>query len=530
MSIKINNIKADICADINEIKELALKKISCTSSDCTDFKIVRRSLDARKKQVCFVYSVVLSLKNEKKVRTDGSNVLKLLEAEDLKYTFGTKKLKNRPVIIGSGPCGLFCALTLARNGYMPLVLERGEDVDSRTKTVDSYFGGGKFNQKSNIQFGEGGAGTFSDGKLTTRINDRHCDSVLRDFVAFGADPSVLINAKPHIGTDILKKVVKNIRLEIIRLGGEFCFSTKVCDFLEKNGRLTAIKTSDGDEISTDVAVLAIGHSARDTYKTLFERGIKMEQKPFSVGARIEHRQSFINEAMYGDFAFHPLLGAADYSLSYRNENRGCYSFCMCPGGTVVAANSEENSVVTNGMSEFHRDGNNANSAICVSVSSEDFGSNHPLAGIDFQRSLEQRAFYLGGKNYAAPVQKVTDFLDNKITKAFDGVLPSYPLDTRFVSLDNLFPENISRFLADGLRFFDTKIKGFTQNGACLTAPETRTSAPLRITRNDGGESVTLSGLYPSGEGAGYAGGIMSAAVDGIKTAEKIISAFAPFSV
>lgn len=528
MPFKINNIKTDLNTNIEELKMLALKKLSLKESDLLEFKVLRRSLDARKKQVCFVYSVSLSLKDENKVIADGVNVIKLKNEEKHTTVLGTEKLKTRPVIVGSGPAGLFCGLTLAKYGYKPIIFERGADVDKRTDIVNTYFSGGDFSKNTNIQFGEGGAGTFSDGKLTTRINDPLSGTVLRDFVRFGADSSILINAKPHIGTDILKIVVKNMRNEIIRLGGEVRFNSCVTDFIIKNDKLCGIMLDGGEKIETDILVLAIGHSARDTYKKLFDLGVNMEQKAFSVGARIEHLQSFIDEAMYGSYAGHPALGSADYSLSYRDGDVGCYSFCMCPGGTVVSANSEENSVVTNGMSVFARDGINANSAICVSVNSNDFKSTHPLAGVEFQRELEKRAFLFGGNNYSAPIQRVSDFLENKLSTSFGKVKPTYPLGTKFCNLNEFFPDNISKMLSDGLRFFDRKIKGFAKNDAIITAPETRTSAPLRIIRNEQGESTNVSGLYPSGEGAGYAGGIMSAAVDGIKTAEKIMSRFSPF--
>lgn len=528
MAIRINGINAELNESTEEIKARALKKISASESNCTKFKILRRSVDARKKHVSFVYSVQLCLNDEKKVACNGSSIIKITEKKPEKAVFGTESLSGAPVVIGTGPCGLFCALTLAENGYHPIVLERGDSVENRTKHVNTFFGGGDFNPRSNIQFGEGGAGTFSDGKLTTRINDPLSDDVLRLFVKFGADPSILINAKPHIGTDVLKKVVKNIRNEITSLGGTVRFNSLVNGLLVKNGKIYGVKLDTGEEILSDAVVFAIGHSARDTYKLLLDTGVKMEQKAFSVGVRIEHSQDFINNAMYGDFANHPQLGAASYSLSYRKGNRGCYSFCMCPGGSVVAAASEEGGVVTNGMSEFSRNGKNSNAAICVSVSEKDFNSAHPLAGIKFQRQLEQAAYSAGGGNYIAPVQTASNFLAGKKTKSFDSVLPTYPNGTFFYDLNKLFPKFICSMLADGLRFFDGKIKGFTQNGAILTAPETRTSSPVRILRTDAGESINVSGLYPAGEGAGYAGGIMSAAVDGIKTANKIAERFSPF--
>ncbi len=523
MNVRVHNIKLPLDAELDEIKSVALKEVGAKENDCRSFKITKQSVDARKKQVSFVYSIDLEL--TKKVRVNGKNIVELFIEEEKELVIGNKKLSHRPIIVGSGPCGLFCALTLARKGYMPLLLERGADVDTRTKAVQDFWENRNFSPDTNVQFGEGGAGTFSDGKLTTRISDPKIMKILGDFVKFGAPEEILYKAKPHIGTDILKNVVKAIRNEIIRLGGEVKFNSKVSDIDITGGKIRSIKLSSGEEIPCDVLVLALGHSARDTYEMLFDKGILMQAKAFSVGARVEHKQQFINEAMYGDFAGHKLLGAADYQLSYRNGDDACYSFCMCPGGVVVAAASEENTVVTNGMSYFARDEENSNAALCVNVTTKDFESTHPLSGVKYQQELEKKAFYLGGKNYNAPSQLVLDFLNGKCTDKFLTVKPSYSPDVTSTDLNNLFPQRVSKVLSDGLRQFERKINGFTKNGAILTSPETRTSAPLRILRNEELESCSTKGIYPAGEGAGYAGGIMSAAADGIKVAEKIISIY-----
>lgn len=525
MKVRVHNIKAPLETEWEELREMVRKRICCPRSACTDFRIVKQSVDARKKHVCFVYSVDLEITGE--VAADGKNVIVLKDEEESAPVPGTISLADPPVIVGSGPCGLFCALTLARMGYRPLLLERGCDVDSRTKAVQNYWEKGELNPESNIQFGEGGAGTFSDGKLTTRISDPKIMNILKDLVYFGAPEEILYRAKPHIGTDILKQVVKAVRTEIIHLGGDVRFETLVSDLEIRNGQIAGVTLSSGEQIPCQILVLALGHSARDTYEMLCRKGIVMEQKAFSVGARIEHLQSFIDKSMYGDFAGHPKLGAADYQLSYRNGNDACYSFCMCPGGVVVAAASEPDTVVTNGMSYYARNGKNANAAICVNVSRQDFASDHPLAGVYYQRELEHRAFLLGGENGNAPAQKVCDYLNGKATSYWQKVYPSYPLGVAMTDLSRCFSARVSHVLTDGLRMFDKKIKGFTANGAILTGVETRTSAPLRILRGESLESISVKGLYPAGEGAGYAGGIMSAAADGIRVANQIISVCHP---
>jgi len=392
-----------------------------------------------------------------------------------------------------------------------------------------FWKGGVFNEESNVQFGEGGAGTFSDGKLTTRIKDNRCDFVLQRFVEAGAPEEILYLNKPHIGTDILKTVVKNLRSKIIELGGEVRFCAKVTDVITENNKAVGVVINEEESIFSNVILAALGHSARDTYKMIFERGVRIVPKPFSIGVRIEHPQSMIDEAQYGKHAGHTALGAADYILTYRSETTGrsAYSFCMCPGGTVVAAASEAGMIVTNGMSEFARDKQNANSALVVSVSPEDFGSTHPLAGVEYQRTWERKAFEAGGRNYNAPVQLVGDFLSGNASSKLGEINPSYMPGIKLTDMQLCLPDYVTITLKEALREFDRKIKGYARQDALMTGVETRTSAPIRILRKENMESENIDNFYPIGEGAGYAGGIISAAVDGIKAAEKIIEQFKP---
>lgn len=525
MFLKVSNIKVPVGTAPDDVFLKARKKTGLKEEDIASQKILRRSVDARKKQVELVFSVMLE--TNKKVSLNGNDVIEI-EPNKVEYPKpGNTPLKTRPVVVGFGPCGMFCALWLAKLGFAPTVIERGADVDARTKAVEHFWHGGTLDTNTNVQFGEGGAGTFSDGKLTTRIGDGFIDTILEEFVASGAPEDILYQAMPHVGTDVLKTVVKNIREKIISLGGEVRFCTCVDKIIVKNGALSGLKLSTGETLPCEVAVFAIGHSARDTYEMLYDKNIKMIQKPFSVGFRAEHLQSEIDEAMYGDFAGHKDLGAANYQLSYRENERGCYSFCMCPGGSVVLASSEEDTVVTNGMSLRARDGKNANSAICVNVSEKDFESAHPLAGVSFQRKLEKNAFLLGGKDYKAPVQRLKDYIDGKVSASFGKVAPSIERGTSFADLNQLFSHDFNRFMKTGLLSFERKIKGFVNPDALLTGVETRTSAPVRILRNENGMSESVYGLMPAGEGAGYAGGIMSAAVDGIKTAFKIVEVYKP---
>lgn len=423
-------------------------------------------------------------------------------------------------VIGFGPAGIFASLVLAENGIKPIVIERGEPVEKRIESVNNFMNGGIFNEASNIQFGEGGAGTFSDGKLTSRIKDKLCRYVLERFVEFGAPEEILTKAKAHIGTDNLRNIVKSIREKIISLGGEIYFETKLEDFKIKNRKIVEIKTNKFN-MSVDEVVLAIGHSARDTFELLAKKNIILDPKPFSVGVRIEHRQSDVDFSLYGSQAGNPLLPKGEYQLSKRNsDGRAVYTFCMCPGGYVVPSASESNIIVTNGMSEFSRNGENANSAVVVSVSSKDYGDK-PLDGMYFQRDIEARAYKLAGEDYSAPATTVKGFLD-KIPSVKTSINSTYSRGLKPVELRDLFPLYVTDMLEAGFDDFSKKMKCFGDGDAVLTAPETRTSSPVRITRTDSYHSLSCENLFPCGEGAGYAGGIMSAAVDGIKIALQII--------
>ncbi|MDF2532953.1 MAG: hypothetical protein K0Q65_2534 [Clostridia bacterium] len=534
MQLEIKNLKLPIGSrgleqELELLKNAAAKKLKLNNKDIEAIKINKKSLDARKKDdIMFVYSVAISLQQNISGRFINDKDVFHYNPEKYQETVaGVEAIENRPIIIGSGPAGLFCGILLAERGYKPLILERGKDVDSRTKDIELFWKNGAFNEESNVQFGEGGAGTFSDGKLTTRIKDNRCDWVLQKFVEAGAPEEILYINKPHIGTDILKTVVKNLRNRIIELGGEVRFSAKVTNIIIEENQCKGVVVNDIESIYSDVVLAALGHSARDTYKMLFDKGIAIAQKPFSIGVRIEHPQFMINEAQQGEFAGHDALGAADYTLTFRSTTTGrsAYSFCMCPGGAVVAAASEAGMVVTNGMSEYARDKQNANSALVVSVSPEDFDSSHPLAGIEYQRKWERKAFEAGGGDYHAPVQLVGDFLSGMASCKLGEIKPSYMPGVRLTDMHLCLPDYVTTTLKEALKDFNRKVKGFAREDALLTGVETRTSAPIRIVRKENMESENIEQLYPIGEGAGYAGGIISAAVDGIKAAEKIIGRY-----
>lgn len=521
--IIINNIKMDVDAPKEEALAQAIAILKIGEKEIKDIFIHKMSVDARG-IIKFVYSVAAVLENESKESEflAISKDVTVKTQEKMEILKGEKPLKNPPVICGFGPSGLFCALLLARQGFNPIVIEQGQDIDSRTKTVADFATRAKLSTRSNVQFGEGGAGTFSDGKLTTRIGDSRCGFVLDTLAEFGAPPEIKMVAKPHIGTDKLAGVIKNIRQEIIALGGKVLFNTKLVDVEVKNGAVCGVNTESG-YFETTTLIMATGHSARDTFFMLKSKGIDISAKPFSVGVRIESLQSDIDKGLYHFLAGHKALPKGEYQLATKVNGRGVYTFCMCPGGSVVAAASEENSVVVNGMSRHSRDGKNANSALVVSVTPEDFGGDFVKA-IEFQRELESKAFVLGGKNYKAPSQTVDSFLEGTAKLNCKNVEPSYPIGTAEANLATLFPQFVTDGLKTALVSLNRKLNGFAAPDSVLTGVETRTSSPARITRGENYQS-NIQGIYPCGEGAGYAGGIMSAAVDGVRIAQQISSEY-----
>lgn len=513
--IKITNIKIRADLSDDELFEKIYKKYKINKNDVTERRIIKKSIDARNKaDIFYNYSVELECKNENKIK----NVQIVKKEEPFKIIVNRKSSK-RPVIIGAGPAGLFSALTLAQNGIKPIIIEQGKTVDERKKDVEEFQKTGKLNTLSNVQFGEGGAGTFSDGKLTSGIHNPLCKIVLKEFYNFGAPEQILYINKPHIGTDNLINIIRNMRNEIIKLGGEFLFNEKVTDFEFENSKVTAVIC--GKRIETDTVILAIGHSARSTFEKLYEKGVKMEKKNFSIGVRIEHKQSMINKSQYGEIT-KLKLPPAEYKMAYHGENRSCYTFCMCPGGTVIASSSEPETIVTNGMSVYARNGENANSAVLVNVTPNDFKGESPLEGMYFQKDLEQKAFKLGGSNYNAPIQRFEDFENNVKSTHIGEIKPTYKPGVTLSNLNEILPDFISKTLVEGIKYFDKSIKGFAHPDAILTGVETRSSSPVQITRNENKQS-NIKGLYPCGEGAGYAGGIMSAAVDGIKCAIAVLT-------
>ena len=509
------------------LKDAVLGRLGITEDELVGYTIFRRGYDARKKSnIFFIYTLHVEVRNEAALLARLNGDPHVCIAPDTSYKFvghAPAGQRTRPVIIGFGPCGIFAALLLAQMGFRPIILERGKVVRERTKDTWGLWRKRVLHPESNVQFGEGGAGTFSDGKLHSGIKDpkHYGRKVLQEFVKAYAPEEILYVSKPHIGTFRLVKMVEAMRDTIESLGGEFRFESKVTDIDIDNGQVRGVVLEGGEVIRTDHVVLAIGHSARDTFQMLYERGVYVEAKPFSIGFRAEHPQSLIDRARFGKFAGHPMLGAADYKLVHHASNgRAVYSFCMCPGGTVVAATSEPERVVTNGMSQYSRNERNANSGIVVSITPDDY-PGHPLAGIDFQRELESRAFVLGGRNYDAPGQLVGDFIAGKASTALGSVMPSYKPGVHLTDLAQALPEYAIEAIREALPAFDKQIKGYAMHDAVLTGVETRTSSPVRIKRLDNFQSLNTKGLFPAGEGAGYAGGILSAGVDGIKVAEAV---------
>lgn len=518
--ILINNVNLALETNFNNLKPIVAKELKTDISNIEKVTLFRKSVDARKKNnVHFCCSLIVSLKkDEKRILKRVKNANEYKENPYI-WTKCTNVPKIRPIVVGFGPAGMFAALTLARAGLKPIVLERGADVDNRIAKVNDFFSGKDIDSETNVQFGEGGAGTFSDGKLNTGIKNSRCRTVLEVFNFHGAPDNILTDAKPHIGTDILVKVVKNIRKEIISLGAEILFNTRLDKINISNGKIVSVKAGN-KEFLCDKLILATGHSARDTFEMLKQKNIVIQQKPFAIGVRIEHLQEDINKALYGEFCNNEYLGAADYKLvTHLKSGRGVYTFCMCPGGEVINASSEKGGIAVNGMSQSLRSGKNANSAVLVGVNPDDFNSEDILAGCELQRKIEQSAYEIC--DGAVPISTVGSFVFGKkaeISKVIPTVKPNY----KFAEFNNIFPSFITESLKEGIIEFDKKISGFADHSAVLTAPETRSSSPIRIVRNENCESISVKGIYPCGEGAGYAGGIVSAAVDGITVAEKII--------
>lgn len=524
--IRISQLKLPITHTESELKKKIAKTLRCGEKSFS-YEIIRQSLDARHKEdKKFVYTIEVSIENEKKIlqKVHNNNIMSTIKKEYVFPKAGNRELSHRPVIVGSGPAGIFCAWYLARAGYRPLVLERGEEAEKRRETVDRFWKNGVLDPESNVQFGEGGAGTFSDGKLNTLVKDSFGRNreVLKRFVEAGANPEILYQHKPHLGTDVLVDIVQTLRRQIEEMGGSFRFRSKVTDLRIENGRLTGVEIDHKELLPAEICVLAIGHSARDTFFMLKDRGLTMEPKAFAVGLRVEHPQTLINEDLYGEKESR-ILGAASYKVTHTCRNgRGVYSFCMCPGGYVVNASSEEGQLAVNGMSYQARDGKNANSAVIVTVTPEDFPQEGPLGGIAFQRELEKKAWQLGqGK---VPVQLFGDYCGHKPSQSLGEVTPCIRGEYVLSDVRSILPKEIGDSIEEGIHAFGKKLPGFDREDALLSGIESRTSSPVRLVRDREGLS-NISGVYPCGEGAGYAGGITSAAMDGIKTAECIASAY-----
>ncbi|MGO3345187.1 MAG: NAD(P)/FAD-dependent oxidoreductase [Marinomonas sp.] len=523
--IRLTNIQLPLDHNDSALENAILSTLGIKSDQLVRFNIFRRGYDARKKaSILLIYTLDVETLNDQVLLDQFADHQNIKATPDLEYhqvAHAPVTLTERPIVIGFGPCGLLAGLVLAQMGYKPIILERGKEVRERTKDTFGFWRKKILNTESNVQFGEGGAGTFSDGKLYSQVKDpkQYSRKVLNEFVTAGAPDEILYVSKPHIGTFKLVAMVEKMRAQIIELGGDIRFSARVDDIHIEDNQITGITLADGERLHSKHIALAIGHSARDTFEMLHEKGVYIEAKPFSVGFRIEHEQSAIDKARFGSNAGNEILGAADYKLVHHCKNgRSVYSFCMCPGGTVVAATSEENRVVTNGMSQYSRNERNANSAVVVGINPEDYPGG-PLAGIEFQRQLESHAFVMGGSNYDAPAQTVGAFLRNEIPADVGTVEPSFKPGIKLTNLADALPDFCIEAIREAIPAFNKKINGFAFEDALLTGVETRTSAPINIKRDETYQSINTKGLYPAGEGAGYAGGIMSAAIDGIKIAE-----------
>ncbi len=525
--LRLTELKLPLDHPEEALRAAILQRLGIDDGDIAGFTVHKRSYDARKRSaILLIYTVDVELRESAAAAVSGRSIAHVAPSPDMRYRFVAQApttLKSRPVVIGFGPCGLFAALILAQMGFRPIVLERGKAVRERTRDTFGLWRQAVLDPESNVQFGEGGAGTFSDGKLWSQIKDPHYygRKVLEEFVLAGAPEEILYVSKPHIGTFRLVSMIEKMRATIESLGGEIRFGARVEDVRIVDGRMQGLVLKDGEELPCEHVVLAIGHSARDTFEMLHARGVYVEAKPFSIGFRIEHPQPLIDHARFGAFAGHPLLGAADYRLVHHARNgRGVYSFCMCPGGTVVAATSEPGQVVTNGMSQYSRNERNANAGLVVGISPADYPGG-PLAGIAFQRHWERQAFALGGGDYWAPGQLVGDFVRGMPSKNFGDVQPSYTPGVRLGDLSTALPDYAIAAIREAIPALDRQLKGFAMHDAVLTGVETRTSSPIRITRGADYQSINTRGLYPAGEGASYAGGIYSAAIDGIEVAQAL---------
>lgn len=526
--IRLTEIKLPLNHDEAALPAAIINKLKIKPEQLKSFSMFKRGYDARKKSdIQLIYTLDVEVDQEATLLKKFEKDQHVKPSPDTSYKYvahAPANLSDRPVVIGLGPCGLFAGLLLAQMGFKPIILERGKEVRERTKDTFGFWRKKPLNTESNVQFGEGGAGTFSDGKLYSQVKDpkHYGRKVMSEFVAAGAPDEIMYVSKPHIGTFKLVNMVEKMRANIIALGGEVRFSTRVDDLLLTDGEVTGLKLSTGETLPCRHVVLAVGHSARDTFEMLYKSGVYIEAKPFSVGFRIEHRQSMIDECRFGPNAGNPILGAADYKLVHHCSNgRTVYSFCMCPGGTVVAAASEEGRVVTNGMSQYSRNERNANSAIVVGIDPERDYPGHPLAGIELQRKLEAQAYVLGGETYDAPAQLIGDFLAGTPSNEFGEVQPSYTPGVKLTDLSKVLPDFAIAAIREAIPAFDQQIKGFARPEGLLTGVETRTSSPICIKRGADYQSINIKGLYPAGEGAGYAGGILSAGIDGIKVAEAL---------
>lgn len=534
--LRLTDIKLPLDHDDSALAAAIVSKLAIAADDLLNINVFKRGYDARNnRDIQLIYTVDVEVNGEADLLAKFARDTQVRVTPDMTYKFvaqAPENLTHRPVVVGLGPCGIFAALILAQMGFKPIVLERGKAVRERTKDTFGFWRKQPLNPESNVQFGEGGAGTFSDGKLYSQVKDRkhYGRKVLHEFVEAGAPEEILYVSKPHIGTFKLVSMVEKMRQQIIDLGGEIRFSTRVekLDLDEQDGQYTVkgLHLSDGEYLACKQVILALGHSARDTFQNLYEQGVYIEAKPFSIGFRIEHEQSMIDRCRFGENAGNPILGAADYKLVHHCKNgRTVYSFCMCPGGTVVAAASEPGRVVTNGMSQYSRHERNANSAIVVGITPEQDYPGHPLAGIELQRRLEELAFKAGGENYNAPGQLIGDFLAGKPSAELGDVTPSYTPGVTLTDLSKVVPDYVTQAIREAIPAFDRQIKGFAKADGTLTGVETRTSSPVCIKRDKDYQSINVKGLYPAGEGAGYAGGIWSAGIDGIRVAEALALAF-----